>query len=448
MPSIRYARRGEDHVAYGVAGHGPPDVVTVPNWLTDVESMLEAPFMGEFRDRVAEYARVVWFDQPGTGHSDPILGEMPAVETFADTIEVVMDAAGIERAALVAADLATAPAVMFAATRPARVTALVAYNGTARWLADEGYPGLSPDELGPTLSQLVEAWGTPQYGTFLAPNMASDPEACEAVARWLRQALSPGMARRVYSLGLRADVRALLGSVSCPALVMASRTAMAAPPLTQAEYLAEHLPQAELAVFDTSDHLPYRPEHREWVNDTIQAFLTGRRPEPSVEDRVLTTVLFTDLVASTEAAARVGDHQWRDQLDDVEAIERTQVGRYKGRLVKTTGDGILATFDGPARAVRCASAITDAVERRTGIAVRAGVHTGEIEIRGADIHGIAVHIAARVMALAGPGQVFASSTVKDLVLGSGIKFVDGGEHELKGVSGSWRLYVLEEDDRS
>jgi class 3 adenylate cyclase len=443
MASIKYARRGEDHVAYGVRGDGPRSVVFVSNWLMDVESALDAPFIGEAVERTSDYARVVWFDAPGTGHSDPIVGEMPSVETFADIIEVVMDAAGVERAALIGWDLAAAPAVMFAATRPHRVNALVTVGGSARWLADDGYPGIPADELDQGVERLVEMWGTTEYGAFLAPSMAEDQQALEAVARWHRHALSPGMVRRVFSLALRADVRALLGSVTCPALVLASKSAVAGAPLSQSEYMAQHLAHGRLAVFDTSDHLPYQRDHREWIQGISEEFVTGRRPEPRMEDRVLTTVLFTDLVSSTQEAARLGDSEWRAKLDDVEQFAMSEVERYRGRLIKTTGDGILATFEGPARAIRCAAALSEAVQRGAGLSVRAGVHTGEIELRGQDIGGIAVHIAARVMSLAQPDQVLASSTVKDLVVGSGISFTDTGEHDLKGVPGAWRLYAVE-----
>jgi class 3 adenylate cyclase len=441
MTAVRYARRNGDHVAYAVRGSGPPDVVLVSNWLTDVESTLDVRIVRDFVDDIASYGRLAWFDQPGTGHSDPIVGEMPSIETFADTIEVVMDTAGIERAALVAWDLATAPAVMFAATRPDRVSALVVCGGSARWLADGEYPGIAEDELDQTVETLVEMWGTPRYGAFLAPSMAADAEACELIARWLRHSLSPGMARRVFALAMRADVRSLLQSVSCPALVIGSRGDLSVP-LAQLEYLAERLPDGHLALFDSADHLPYQRDHREWMQDAIQQFLTGRRAEHRIEERILSTVMFTDLVASTETAARLGDRRWRERLDDAEAIAAAEIETHRGRLVKTTGDGVLATFDGPARAVRCAARITDAVARATGLEVRAGIHAGEIELRGDDIGGIAVHIAARVMSSAQPGQVLASSTVKDLVVGSGIEFAATGEHELKGVPGTWSLFAV------
>ena len=223
---------------------------------------------------------------------------------------------------------------------------------------------------------------------------------------------------------------------------MAARGALAGPPFAQTEYLARHLPQARLAPFDSSDHLPYQSEHRRWAMDTVQEFLTGRRPDPLFDNRVLATVLLTDLVASTETAARMGDERWRRELDDIEQATAIELNRYSGRLIKQTGDAILAIFDGPARALRCAGAIRDAIQRRSGLQLRAGVHTGEIEMRGNDIGGIAVHICARLMALAGSGEVTASSTVKDLVVGSGITFTDKGEHQLKGVPGAWLVYTV------
>ncbi|HEU4977632.1 MAG TPA: adenylate/guanylate cyclase domain-containing protein, partial [Solirubrobacteraceae bacterium] len=343
---------------------------------------------------------------------------------------------------LVAWDLATAPAVMFAATHPDRVNALMTVDGSARWLADDGYPGIPASDLDETIETLVRMWGKPEYGAFLAPSMAGDRAACETIGRWMRHALSPGMARRVFRLALGPDVRPLLPFVSCPALVVAARTALAGAPLAQGEYLASHLPDARLAVYDSSDHQPYQREHREWLHDVTEEFLTGRRPEPAVEDRVLATVLFTDVVSSTEVVASLGDDRWRRMLDEVDELAAEAVGRYRGRIVKTTGDGILATFDGPARAVRCAMALRDAVRSRAALELRAGVHTGEVELRGEDIGGLAVHIAARVMSLAAGGNVLASSTVKDLVVGSGLVFTDRGEHELRGVPGAWRLYEV------
>jgi class 3 adenylate cyclase len=439
---IRYAHQGELHVAYSVDGTGPPDVVFVSNWLTDVESMPDVPAIGEQLARMSTFARVAIFDQPGTGHSDPLMGEMPTLETFADTVGVVMDAVGIERAALVAWDLALPTAIMFAASHPERVSGLISIGGTARFIGDEGYPGLSPDQVDMVVDGLVANWGKRAYSVGLAPSIADDGEACDAIARWMRHALSPGMARRVFDMGIRLDTRALLPSVVCPVLLLySSQPVLAANPL-QSEYVAGSIPHAQVEIFDTSDHLPVQRDHFEWMMGLIQEFVTGHRPAPETEDRVLASVLFTDLVSSTETAARLGDHEWRRKLDALERQGVAEVDRHKGKLIKTTGDGILATFDGPARAIRCALALGD-VARRQGVHIRAGVHTGEVELRGEDIGGIAVHIAARVMAKADADEVLTSSMVKDLVVGSGITFEDRGSHALKGVPDEWRIYAVD-----
>jgi class 3 adenylate cyclase len=406
------------------------------NWLTDVEGMAEIPQY--LFGAIASYARLVWFDQLGTGHSDPPFGEMPSIETFSETIGVVMDAAGVERATLLTWDNGTAPAVMFAASHPDRVRGLVIVGGTARFLADEGYPGIDPGMTDEIIESGVQTWGKPAYAEFLAPSMRGDTAACEVVARWLRNAVSPGTIRRVLEMTLRFDVRSFLPLVTCPTLVVGSHHLV---PLSQLEYLADHVVDGRLALYESADHIPYRTEHLEWMNDTIQEFITGRRPDPEPDDRALATVLFTDLVASTEVASRLGDARWQQLLADIEREFGAEVARRRGRLVKTTGDGILATFDGPARAIRCATALRDAV-RRCGLEMRAGLHTGELTVRDNDIGGIAVHIAARVLGVAERDAIVVTSTVKDLVVGSGIAFEDYGQHALKGVADSWHLFTV------
>jgi class 3 adenylate cyclase len=438
---IKYASEAGLHIAYSLGGQGPQNVLMVPNWLTDVESMLDVPALGQQYADLCRYASVVLFDQPGTGHSDPIMGAMPSLETFAELVGVVMDAERIDRTILAAWDLATPAALMFAAGHPDRVSGLVTVGGTARWLADEGYPGIPLDEIEEVVAGLVAIWGKPDYARAIAPSMSADVQACEEVARWLRHALSPGTARRVFDMALRFDVRSLLPLITCPVLILQSKDPSLGAPLVQAEYLAAHISAARLEVFDTSDHLPYQRQHREWMTGLTEEFITGRPPAPAIEDRVLATVLFTDFVSSTETAARLGDHRWRRTLDAIETATAAEIHRYKGRLIKSTGDGVLATFDGPARAIRCALALAY-VAGRQGVEIRAGVHTGEVELRGKDIGGIAVHIASRVMSLAGAGELLASSTVKDLVVGSGIEFADRGTHELKGVPGEWPIYSI------
>jgi class 3 adenylate cyclase len=272
--------------------------------------------------------------------------------------------------------------------------------------------------------------------------MAQDEDACEAVARWNRSALSPGMARRIFSMVFRFDVRSLLPSVGCPTLVLYPTRALSTI-LSHGQYLADHIPNAHMEVFDTADVLPYQQDHNVWMTGEIQEFLTGDRPSPPADDRVLATVLFTDIVGSTNRAAALGDKAWAELLARHEEIGRSMVERYRGRFINTTGDGLLATFEGPARAIRCAREMRAAIGK-LGLDIRAGAHTGEIEPSGKDVSGMAVHIGARISAMAGPGEVLVSSTVKDLVVGSGIEFEDRGTHQLKGVPDEWHVFAVRE----
>jgi class 3 adenylate cyclase len=438
---VEYARQGDFYVAYALQGEGEPNFVVVSNWVTHVESTVDVSQFNSQFNAIASYARLLRFDQLGTGHSDPIVGELPSLETFSESIGAVMDAAGMEQAILGAWDLATPAAVMFAASNPERVSGLVVVGGSARWLADDGYAGFDPDTLDDSIEWMAERWGKPEYGEFIAPSMVGDQAALESIARWTRHAASPGTMRRMFAMALRFDVRALLPLVTCPTLVIGSRHALAAAPESQLEYFAAHVGDGRLALYESADQFPYQPEHLAWMNDTIEEFVTGRRPDREPDDRVLATVLFTDLVASTETAARLGDTRWVQELGEIETTLSAEVARFRGSVVKTTGDGILATFDGPARAIRCALALRDAVRRR-GLELRAGLHTGELSVRGADIGGIAVHIAARVLDVATPGTLVVTSTVKDLVVGSGISFEDRGEHTLRGLPEPWRLFTV------
>ena len=441
MVDVRYAACDGIHIAYRAEGAGPA-ILIVSNWLTDVEATPQVAFYGRLIDHASLYSTVLWFDQPGSGHSDP-LPTVPSLETYADWIGAVLDDAGVETATLVAWDIGTAPALLFAAAHPERTAGLIACGGSARWLEDDDYFGLPLDQADAFIDGIVAMWGKPAYARFLAPSMADDEAACEEVARWLRHALSPGAAHQVFGMALRIDVRAALPLVQCPTLVMVERSARSAAPLPQAEYLATHIRHGRLSVYDSADHLPYTAEHAAWYDDAIEEFVTGKRPARDVDERVLATILFTDVVGSTATAATVGDRAWRRTLDAVEADASAAVARHRGRLVKTTGDGLLATFDGPARAARCALSLRDNA-RRHGLEIRAGVHTGEVEIRGDDIGGIAVHIASRVMSTADGGEVMASATVRDLTVGAGLRFDARGEHDLRGIPGRWSLFSLSE----
>jgi class 3 adenylate cyclase len=434
-PETRYARSGDLHIAYRTHGTGPIDLVFVPNWIVDVETWDEVPILGRWLKRVASFARLITFDQPGTGLSDPVgLDQLPTLEVFADSIRAVMDDAGIERAALIGWAFSTAPSIMFAATHPERTSALVIQGGSPRLAGDGAYPGVPEATIDEWVETNAAMRGTHELTRFAFPSMASDEQAVEAWTRAERRSLSPGMFKAAARMMMKVDVRPLLSMVTCPTLVLHT----SGNPFVLAEhgrYIAEHIPKARLAVHDSPDVLPYTEAVFEAWMAEIQEFLTGERPAPAADDRVLATVLFTDVVGSTERAARVGDRRWRELLATHDAVVRTELERHRGRQIKSTGDGILATFDGPGRAVRCAGAIRDAM-RPLGIEIRAGVHTGEIELRDDDIGGIGVHIAARVSALAGAGDVLASRTVVDLVFGSGIEFSDRGDYELKGVPGT------------
>jgi class 3 adenylate cyclase len=435
-PETRYARQGETHIAYRVEGEGPCDVVVVPNWLTNIEVWPTVPFVRDWLARMSEFARVVYFDQPGTGLSDPIPGEgMPTLETFADAVRAVMDDAGLDRAALYAWDLGAAAAIVFATTYPGRVSHLVMNEGTARRTSDGDYPGIAPESVDAAVEYLVGMWGSPQWVTAFFPEFASDPDQVERFAGWLRQALSPGMARRVFRMVHEIDVRPLLPLVSAPALLL-HRPGNFVVPAGHERYLAEHIPNAELFAYEA-----WTRAETSNVVDRVRAFLTGRPPAPRQPDVELATVMFTDIVASTERIVRVGDDEWSTLLDRHNQIADRCINDFRGRFVETTGDGVVATFDGPVRGVNCALAIRDAM-RPLDLNVRAGLHAGEVRRAGREVRGIAVHIAARVTDLAKAGEVAASSTVRDLVVGSDISWIDRGSHVLKGVPDPWRIYTV------
>jgi len=331
--------------------------------------------------------------------------------------------------------------ILFAATYPDRVTHLVLAGTTARFLVDDGYPhGETPEFLAEMVEQIEERWGDGALLEMFAPSLAKDPRAIQWWGKFQRRAASPGMARAVIEMLAEIDVRAILPTIHVPTLVI-HRAGEKTVPVGAARYIAEHIPGARYVEQPGDDHFPWRGEADAFV-DEVEVFLTGTRQSREV-DRVLATVLFTDIVGSTEHAARLGDRGWRDLLQEHNTVVRREIAQMRGHEVGTSGDGFLATFDGPARAIRCACAIQEAV-KPLGIAVRAGLHTGECEMIGDDVGGIAVHIGARVAAMAGPGEVLVSSTVKDLVAGSGLCFTDRGTHPLKGVPGEWRLYSVDE----
>ena len=441
QPETRYARSKDGHVAYQVVGDGPLDVVFIPSWMTNMDALWEEPSLARFLRRLATFSRLLCFDKRGTGVSDPVpLAAIPTLEQWNDDVRAVMDTVGSKRAALLGVAEGGPMAVLFAATYPERTSALVLVDTSARLLRDVDYGfGFPAERLPLLLERAEEAWGTGKNVDVLAPSIAHDERFRRWYARYERLAMAPGAFIALYATMFEVDVRHVLPAIRVPTLVL-HRSGDRHIRVGHGRYLAEHIPGAKYVELPGEDHVFFVGDTEAMLGE-IEEFLTGVRPVPEI-DRVLATVLFTDIVGSTERAATLGDRAWRALLDSHHGIVRRELERHRGREVKTMGDGFLATFDGPARAVRCACAIRDGV-RPFGIEIRAGLHTGECELMGEDVGGIAVHIGARVAGSAGPGEVVVSSTVKDLVAGSGLRFADRGMHSLHGVPGDWRLFAVE-----
>jgi class 3 adenylate cyclase len=432
----RYALNGDLRVAYRASRDGPRDIVSVPSWFTNCELAPELPSTQSWAEAMTSLGRLIFFDQPGMGASDPVNAGAPAtLEQWADSITAVLDDLGSREAVLIAGVGALAAGAPFAATHPSRTAGLVVLEGYADPKA-ERTGGPSPEEV---LAAMVGMWGTGEFQHVLNPDMPWNEEIRATWARFERLSASPSTAARMMQFMAEMDVRALLPSIRVPTLVVHHVDDAVIPP-AWGRYVADHIPDAKYV------ELPGRnlvhvvePGWRASFQEIAQ-FLTGHQPEVA-NDRVLATVLFTDIVDSTRRAAEMGDRDWHALFDAHDAVVRSQLARFRGRKVNTSGDGFLAMFDGPQRAIRCAMAIRDTVQA-LGIEVRAGLHTGECEVRGDDIGGISVHIGARVSALAGPNDVLVSSTLRDLVIGSGLEFEDRGTHDLKGVPGEWRLFAV------
>jgi class 3 adenylate cyclase len=432
----RYAMNGDLRVAYRASPPGARDIVFVPNWLTNCEVALELPSVQGWVDAMTSLGRTILFDQPGTGVSDPVTpGALPTLEQWSDSITAVMDDLGSSEAVLVAIGGSFATATLFAATHPSRTTALVALESYVGDPFAERDTGPTREEL---IATLVDMWGTGEWERLINPDMPWNEEVRATWARFERLAASPGTVALMLPVS-QTDVRALLPTIRVPTLVVQHSDDPIIGP-AQGRYIADHIPGAKYVELPGRNRLPFvEPGWRESFQ-AIAEFLTGHQAEVA-DDRVLATLLFTDIVDSTRRAAEMGDRNWHALLDAHDAVVRVQLNRFRGREVNTSGDGFLAMFDGPQRAIRCAMAIRDAVQS-LGIEVRAGLHTGECEVRGEDIGGIAVHIGARVSALAGPNEVLVSSTLRDLVIGSGLEFEDHGAHQLKGVPGQWHLSAV------
>jgi class 3 adenylate cyclase len=428
------------HVAYSALGQGPPDLLWVPNFTSHVDAWWLMPQGPRFIEGLADIGRLIQFDQPGTGASDSVAPDaLPTMEQWMDDVRVVLDAEGVESATLIAEDSAGPVALLFAASHPGRTRGLVLLNSYARMERAPDYPwGFPPEIRAEGLEFWRRIWGTGDQLHITAPSYANDPEVRRVWGLVERLSASPTMARALFAMIAAIDVREVLPAVRVPTLVL-HRVDDPWIRVGHGRYLAEQIPDAEFVELPGDAHYAYAFGDTDEVVARISEFVTGTPREALRTQRVLATLLYTDIVDSTRRAAQLGDAAWRKLLDDHDRLSSRQVKSFRGRIIKSTGDGILASFDGPARAVRCAHAIRTSL-RALDIEIRAGLHTGEVELRGEDVGGIAANVAARVVGAAGAGDVLVSQTVKDLTIGSGIDYDDLGAHALKGVPGDWRLY--------
>jgi class 3 adenylate cyclase/pimeloyl-ACP methyl ester carboxylesterase len=445
IPETRYARSGDVSIAYQMLGDGPFDLVRIPPYVSHVELAWQIPSLAEYHRRLAAMSRLITFDKRGTGMSDRVSGA-PSLEVRMDDVRAVMDAARSESAAVLGLSEGGAMSILFAATYPERVWALVLDGATPRMLWAPDYPwGGSEDEWQRTIEARGRLWGTPEYTAQTVERLAGSASAedKEAFAVMIRQSASPGAAVELARMNLSIDVRQVLPSVRVPTLVVSRVDDYAAP---GSRYIAEHIPGARHLELPGSDHAEFVGDCKPFMRE-LEGFLAeaweARTHHSDEPDRVLATVLFTDIVDSTAKAVELGDAGWRELVQAHHGFVRRQLARHRGTEIDTAGDGFFASFDGPARAIRCACAISEGV-RELGIEIRAGLHTGECERIDQKVGGIAVNIGARVASQAGAGEVLVSSTVKDLVAGSGIQFRERGVAELKGVPGEWRLFAVEQ----
>ncbi len=442
-PATHYTKHGDVSIAYQVVGDGPVDLVFVPGFISHLDLWWTLPDVTAMFRRLASFSRLILFDKPGTGVSDPI-AYVPSLEERMEDVHAVLDAVGSQRAALFGISEGAPMSLLFAATYPERTIALALYGSEPPAGRDDVYDGaVAPARIQAAFGafeEVVEHWGEGRLLDVVAPSIADSDALRRTVALFERAAASPAMARALIESAQTLDVTAVLPSIRLPTLIM-HRTDEVIP-IECARWMADRIPSARFVELAGADHLPWVGD-MDAVVDEIEELITGvrRGHEP---DRALLTLLFTDIVGSTRLAAELGDRAWRELLGRHDEVVREELVRFRGTEVKRTGDGFLTMFDGPARAIRCARAIGAALEG-SGVRVRAGIHTGEVELLGADVAGVAVHIAARVAALGGPGDVLVSRTVKDLVTGSALVFADRGEQQLAGVPDPWRIYALVED---
>jgi pimeloyl-ACP methyl ester carboxylesterase/class 3 adenylate cyclase len=439
LPQTRYAQSGDVNIAYQVIGDGPVDLVFVMGWVSNIDEFWTEPALASFLQRLSRFARLIVFDKRGTGLSDRVDEKnLPTLEQRMDDVRAVMDAAGSQKAVLFGISEGSMMCALFAATYPERTVALMTFGGYACAYRAPGYEwGRSPEEIEAWLNVLRTKWGDGPVGIEARiPSRVNDERFREWWTHYLVRSASPKAVVALTTMNMALDMRHVLPAIRVPTLIM-HRTGDKALPLEGARYMAKHILGAKLVEFPGIDHVPWT-EDGEAVLAEIEAFVTGARPveEP---DRVLATIMFADIVDSTQRAVAIGDRAWTKELQEFYGLARRSLERFRGREIDTAGDGYFATFDGPARAVRCAQTLTREVAQ-LGLSVRAGLHTGEVEVLGDKVGGIAVHIGARIASHAGPGEVVVSNTVKDLVAGSGLQFEDRGVRPLKGVPGEWRLF--------
>jgi class 3 adenylate cyclase len=439
-PKTEYARSGDLHIAYQVVGNGPLDLVYVPGWVSHVELAWEEPALARFLNRLASFARLIVFDKRGTGLSDRVPpAQLPSLEERMDDLRAVMDAAGSERAAIFGFSEGGNLSTLFAASHPERTRALLLFGTFAKRLRSPDYPWAPTVEQRQQFYEDVERdWGRGIDLSQYVPSKLNDQAFLDRLNTYFRNSASPGAAVTLLRMNSAVDVRHVLPAIHVPTLVM-NRTDDRSVHVDEGRWMARQIPGARFVEMAGKDHMPWVGD-QDAILDEVQEFLTGDRPERA-PDRVLATVLVTDIVGSTRHAARLGDRAWSELLERHHAIVRRELERFRGTEIDTAGDGFLATFDGPARAVGCACRIRDALHAQ-GVEIRAGLHTGEIELAGSKILGIAVHTGARVAAVAKAGEILVSSTVKDLVSGSGIEFQDRGSHALKDIPRPWHLFAV------